>query len=68
MSGPAAFFEKAVTHFRAICGEVPADATLVRSAALHHDLDLAGAAAVFIQSSSRDKGLRKVVTGAVDQV
>ncbi len=68
MSGSAAFFEKAVTHFRAICGEVPADATLVRSAALHHDLDLAGAAAVFIQSSSRDKGLRKVVTGAVDQV
>ena len=53
MQGSPAFFEKAVTHFRAICGEVPADSTVVRSAALHHDLDLAGAAAVFLRSLSR---------------
>lgn len=50
MSGAPAFFEKAVTHFNSICGEVPAHATTVRSAALHHNLDLAGAAAVFIRS------------------
>jgi glucokinase len=52
MSGSPAFFEKAIKHFRAICGEVPADSIVVRSAALHDDLDLAGAAAVFLRSLS----------------
>jgi glucokinase len=53
MAGAPAFFDKAVTRFRATCGEVPSHSTVVRSAALRHDLDLAGAAAVFLRSWSR---------------
>jgi len=48
--GSALFLDRAVQVFRSRCGEVPAERTLVRTAVLEENLDLAGAAAVWFQS------------------
>jgi glucokinase len=47
------FLDRAVQLFRARCGEVPAERTLVRTAILEENLDLAGAAAVWCHSPNR---------------
>jgi glucokinase len=48
--GSALFLDRAVRIFRNRCGEVPAERTLVRTAVLEENLDLAGAAAVWLHS------------------
>jgi glucokinase len=52
MRGSPCFLESAIQKFRGICGEVPAENTVVVAASLRHDLDLAGAAAVYVRSAS----------------
>jgi glucokinase len=47
------FLDQAVRIFRERCGEVPAERTLVRTAVLEENLDLAGAAAVWLHSLKR---------------
>jgi glucokinase len=51
--GSALFLDRAVRIFRERCGEVPAERTVVRTAVLEENLDLAGAAAVWLQSLKR---------------
>jgi glucokinase len=51
--GSTLFLDRAVQLFRARCGEVPAERTLVRTAILEENLDLAGAAAVWCHSPNR---------------
>jgi len=48
--GSALFLDRAVQIFRQRCGEVPAEKTVVRTAVLEENLDLAGAAAVWLRS------------------
>jgi len=48
--GSALFLDRAVRIFRERCGEVPGERTLVRTAVLQENLDLAGAAAVWLNS------------------
>jgi glucokinase len=51
--GSTLFLDRAVQICRATCGEVPAERTLVRTAILEENLDLAGAAAVWFHSPKR---------------
>jgi glucokinase len=46
----AAFLDQAISTFRNRCREVPAERTTVRTAVLEENLDLAGAAAVWLHS------------------
>jgi glucokinase len=48
--GSDLFMDRAVQMFRARCGEVPVEKTLVKTAVLEENLDLAGAAAVWFRS------------------
>ena len=52
--GSEFFLNRAVEIFRQVCGEVPADKTIVRTAALRNDVGLAGAAAAW-HSRNRQK-------------
>ena len=56
------FLDQAVVKFRSICGEVPAAQTEVRTATLRENLDLAGAASVWLQM--RRSVIRKSIAGA----
>jgi glucokinase len=45
--GSDVFLDRAVEVFRKVCGEVPAEKTVIRTAALRNDVGLAGAAAAW---------------------